>query len=284
MGGAAADVDFSRDDDLALVIAVTRTAAELALAHFQARSDWWEKSPGDPVGVADLEVDAALKAALCGARPGDGWLSEETADTADRLDKRRVWVVDPIDGTRDFIKGRSGWAVSVALVEDGAVTVAALAAPARGQLFTAARGQGAFCNGLPLAVAALTSLAGVRLPMDAANLTAAFWPSPWPGEVVEKPNSVALRMAKLANAEADAWLEGRSIWEWDIAAASLILAEAGGVATDRNGAALAFNKPSPVIHGIAAANAALHAEVLARLDHALKVFAARRAGGLVPDA
>ena len=263
-------------DDLALAIAVTRTAADLALGHFQARSDWWEKSPGDPVGVADLEVDALLKSALLGARPGDGWLSEETADTAERLDRRRVWVVDPIDGTRDFVKGRDGWAVSVALVEDGAVTVAALAAPARGQLFTAARGQGTYCNGVVVGVAGLTGLAGVRLPMDAANLSASFWPSPWPGEVVEKPNSVALRMAKLANAEADVWLEGRRIWEWDIAAASLILAEAGGVATDRHGAALAFNKPAPVIDGIAAANTALHAEVLARLDHALRVFAARR--------
>ena len=271
-------------DDLALAIAVTRTAADLALRPFEARSDWWEKAPGDPVGSADWEVDALLKTALLGARPGDGWLSEETADTADRLDRRRVWVVDPIDGTRDFVKGRTGWAVSVALVEGGAVSVAALAAPARRQLFTAARGQGAYCNGVAVGVAGLTSLAGVRLPMDAANLSAPFWPSPWPGEVVEKPNSVALRMAKLANAEADAWLEGRSIWEWDIAAASLILAEAGGVATDRHGAALAFNKVAPVIEGIAAANAALHAEILARLDHALRVFAARRGSVRDPDA
>lgn len=266
-------------DDLALAIAVTEVAADMALVHFNASSEWWEKSPGDPVGVADLEVDAYLKAALLGARPDDGWLSEETADTADRLGKRRVWLVDPIDGTRDFVRGRTGWAVSVALVVDGAVQVAALAAPARGQMFVAARGLGARCNGAPLSVAALTSLAGVRLPMDAANLGASYWPSPWPGEAVERPNSVALRMAKLASAEADAWLEGRSIWEWDVAAASLILAEAGGIATDRYGAALVFNKPSPVFNGIAAANPALHAEVLARLDHALKVFAARRASG-----
>jgi myo-inositol-1(or 4)-monophosphatase len=264
-------------DDLALATAVTEVAAEMALGHFNAGSQWWEKAPGDPVGVADLEVDAYLKAALIGARPDDGWLSEETADTADRLDKRRVWLVDPIDGTRDFVRGRTGWAISVALVVDGAVEVAALAAPARGQVFVAARGKGATCNGTPLRVSALASLVGVRLPMDAVNLAAPFWPAPWPGEVVERPNSLALRMAKLAADEADAWVEGRSIWEWDVAAASLILAEAGGVATDRHGAALSFNKPSPTFHGIAAATPALHAEVLARLDHALKVFAARRA-------
>lgn len=249
----------------------------MALGHYNARSEWWEKSPGDPVGVADLEVDAYLKAALIGARPDDGWLSEETADTAARLDKRRVWLVDPIDGTRDFVRGRTGWSVSVALVVDGMVEVAALAAPARGQMFVAGRGMGARCNGALLGVTALASLVGVRLPMDAANLTASFWPSPWPGEAVERPNSVALRMAKLATAEADAWLEGRSIWEWDVAAASLILAEAGGIATDSHGRALSFNKPSPVFNGIAASNPVLHGEILARLDHALKVFAERRA-------
>ena len=264
--------------DLTLALDATRAAAALALGHFNARSEWWEKAPGDPVGIADLEVDAYLKNALLGARPGYGWLSEETADTADRLPRRRVWVVDPIDGTRDFVRGRTGWAVSVALVEDGAVTVAALAAPARGQFFVAALGQGATCNDVPLAMAPLAGLDGVRLPMDAANLAAPYWPSPWPGEVVEKPNSLALRMAKLASAEADAWLEGRTIAEWDVAASALILTEAGGVVSDRHGAALAFNKPAPVFHGIAAANAALHTEVLARLDHALRVFAARRAG------
>lgn len=263
--------------DLTLAIEATSAAAILALGHFHAQSEWWEKSPGNPVGIADLEVDAHLKAALLGARPDDGWLSEETADTDDRLSRRRVWVVDPIDGTRDFVRGRTGWAVSVALVEDGVVTVAALAAPARQQMFVAALGQGATCNGLPLRMADLPSLDGVRLPMDAANLSAPFWPSPWPGDVVEKPNSLALRMAKLASAEADAWLEGRTISEWDVAASALILTEAGGIVTDRHGAALGFNKPAPTFYGIAAASPAIHAEVLARLDHALRVFAARRA-------
>jgi myo-inositol-1(or 4)-monophosphatase len=265
--------------DLELAVTITRSAAELALGHFNNHSDWWEKSPGDPVGIADFAVDRFLHDGLLAARPDDGWLSEETADTADRLARRRVWVVDPIDGTRDFVRGRTGWAVSVALVADGVPQLAVLAAPARQQLFVARRGQGATCNDAPIAVAALASLEGVRLPMDAANLAAPFWPSPWPGRVVEKPNSLALRMAKLASAEADVWLEGRTIAEWDVAASALILTEAGGVVSDRHGAPLLFNKPAPVFNGIAAANPMLHAEALARLDHALKVFAARRAAG-----
>ncbi|KPF68596.1 hypothetical protein IP88_11755 [alpha proteobacterium AAP81b] len=249
----------------------------MALRNFHAKSAWWTKDEGSPVGIADLEADAFLKSALLGPRPDYGWLSEETADTEDRLARRRIWVVDPIDGTRDFIRGRSGWAVSVALVEDGIVTVAALAAPVRDQLFVASHGGGATLNDRPLTVSGLATLAGVRLPIDADSLAARYWPSPWPGEAVEKPNSLALRMAKLAADEADAWLEGRTIAEWDVAAAALILAEAGGTVTDRHGLALAFNKPAPVFHGIAAATPALHGEVLARLDHALRVFAERRA-------
>ena len=266
------------ETDVELAVRVTRAAGELARHHFHSKSEWWDKSPGNPVGVADLEVDAFLKAELVGACPNDGWLSEETADTEDRLGKRRVWVVDPIDGTRDFIRGRSGWAVSVALVEDGAVTVAALAAPVREQLFVAVRGQGATCNGVPIHISGLATLQGVRLPIDPPNLAAKFWPSPWPGSAVEKPNSLALRLAKVASGEADAWIEGRSIAEWDVAAAALICAEAGGVVTDRAGNPLKFNQPDPVIHGLAAATPALHAEVRERLDYALRSLAARRRG------
>jgi myo-inositol-1(or 4)-monophosphatase len=259
-----------------VAVRAAHAAGQLALRHFHAKSEWWEKAPGNPVGIADLEVDAYLMERLLGARPDDGWLSEETADTDARLTKRRVWIVDSIDGTRDFIRGRTGWAVSVALVEDGVVTVAALAAPARGQLFAALRGHGSQCNGKRLRVSGRTELASIRLPIDIANMSASFWPEPWPGEAVEKPNSLALRMAKLASNEADGWMEGRSISEWDVAASELILTEAGGMVTDRAGRPLVFNKPEPVIHGIAAATPALHAVVRDRLDYALKSLAARR--------
>ncbi len=262
--------------DLAVAVRAAHAAGELALRHFHAKSEWWDKSPGNPVGIADLECDAYLKERLLGARPDDGWLSEETADTGRRLGKRRVWVVDPIDGTRDFIRGRTGWAVSVALVEDGLVTVAALSAPARGQLFAALRGRGAQCNGRRLRVNMAATLADARLPIDAPNMAASFWPSPWLGEAVEKPNSLALRMAKLAANEADAWVEGRSIAEWDVAASALILTEAGGMVSDCAGRPLAFNKPEPLFEGIAAATPALHGDVRDRLDHALRSLAARR--------
>lgn len=265
-----------RAADLALAAEIAGNAGQIAMAHFAARRPGWHKDDGSPVSDADLAVNAYLKGVIATARPDDGWLSEECADTEARLARRRVWVVDPIDGTRDFLRGRTGWAVSVALVEDGAVTVAVLGAPAQKRLYAASAGAGATLNGRRLAVSGLATLDGVRLPIDQANMAASFWPSPWPGTAAPKPNSLALRMAMLAAGEADAWLEGRSIAEWDVAAASLILTEAGGVLSDRHGQPLTFNQPRPVIHGIAAATPALHGDVLARLDHALAVFAARR--------
>lgn len=254
-------------------------AGEMALQHFHGPEDWWDKSAGNPVSRADLEVDAWLKAQLAEARPEDGWLSEESTDTPDRLSKSRVWIVDPIDGTRDFVRARTGWAVSIALVENGQPIVAALAAPARGQLFLAAKGHGARLNGVRLQFASASDT--IRLPIDAQNLDASFWPAPWPGGALcEKPNSLALRMAKLAANEADAWLEGRTINEWDVAASALIVTEAGGMVTDRHGQPLSFNKPDPIIQGIAAAVGNHHPLTLHYLQHALATFAAhRRAAG-----
>ncbi len=266
-----------RAGDLALAAEIAGNAATIAMDHFGgSKPKAWAKADGSPVSEADMAVNAYLKAVIATARPDDGWLSEECADTASRLGKRRLWVVDPIDGTRDFLRGRSGWAVSVALVEDGAVTTAVLAAPAQKRLYAASAGQGATLNGRALKVSGLATLDGVRLPIDPPNLAASFWPSPWPGTAVAKPNSLALRMAMLAADEADAWMEGRSVAEWDVAAASLILAEAGGLVTDRHGEPLRFNQPQPLVHGLAAATPALHAEVLGRLDHALKALSARR--------
>ena len=268
-----------RSDDLALLLRATDAAAALALDFFErggvAR---WNKSPGNPVSAADLAVDAQLKADLLAARSGYGWLSEETVDDGARIGCGRVWVVDPIDGTRDFVRDRTGWAVSIALVEDGTVTLGAIVAPARAQRFAAVRGGGATLNGDTIAVSGRSDMAGIRLPADAAGLKAAFWPEPWDAVAVEKPNSLALRVAHVATGFADGFIEGRTIAEWDIAAAALILTEAGGTVTDRHGAPLSFNRPSPAVHGFVAASPALHDDLRRRLQGGLAALAAKRAG------
>lgn len=263
-------------DDLALLVRATRAAGELAMRYFRSQNAVWDKSPGNPVSDADLAVDAYLKDRLLAGRPDYGWLSEETADAPVRLTRERVWVVDPIDGTRDFIRGRDGWAVSVALVEAGRPVLAALAAPVRGQLFVAVEGRGAHLGGKRLTVSGRRELAGLAMPFEPQNLTAPWWPEPWDAVTVERPNSIALRTAKVATGEADAWLEGRTVNEWDLAAAALILTEAGGTITDRAGQALRYNQPDPVIVGVVAASPALHGECRRRLNAGLAALAARR--------
>ena len=266
--------------DLALLTEAVTAASALAADWFARGCASWDKSPGNPVSEADLAIDALLRTRLGDARPGYGWLSEETADDPARLARARVWVVDPIDGTRDFLRQRSGWAVSVALVEHGDVVLGMLAAPARGQLYAAQRGGGATRNGAPIMVSGRDALAGLRLPIDAQGLTSRFWPEPWDAVAVDKPNSLALRTAMVASAEADAFFEGRSLAEWDIAAAALILAEAGGRVTDRDGRALRFNRPDPCIAGLVAATPALHGEVARRLAAGVASLSAVRRAAL----
>lgn len=262
--------------DLALIVRATRAAGELAMRTFRKSPEHWEKSPGNPVSEADIAVDAYLKQCLLGSRPGYGWLSEETADDPRRLGCSKVWIIDPIDGTRDFIRGRTGWCVSVALVDDGVAVLGALAAPARQEFCVASRGRGAQCNGVRLTVSGRQQLAGLTMPVDPPSLKSPFWPEPWDAVAHEKPNSLALRIAHVAAGRCDAFIEGRQIAEWDVAAAALICTEAGGSVTDRHGATLIFNQATPSVAGLVAATPVLHGEVARRLNAGVAALSARR--------
>lgn len=271
-------------DDRAMLVAAVREAgalaAELFAAHGRSELRVWDKDDGYPVSEADIAVDALLKARLHGTRPDYGWLSEESADDGSRLGRRRVWVIDPIDGTRDFLRGRTGWAVSVALVEDGVPILAALESPLRNQTYLASAGGGASLNGIALGVSGRTTLSGLAIPIDEQGLASKFWPEPWNAVAVEKPNSLALGIAKVASGAADAIFEGRTVSEWDIAAAALLLTEAGGTMTDRNLAAVKFNQPRPKLTGLVAATPALHGEVARRLNAGIAALSAVRRAAL----
>ncbi len=227
----------------------------------------WEKEPGQPVSNADLLVDEHLKQTLGALAPDAAWLSEETVDDPVRVGAERLWLVDPIDGTRDFVRGRPGWAVSVALAEKGEIVLAALAAPARGELWLAAKGQGATRNGVTLRASSRAELPGARVPADQlpradADLVTVF-----------KPNSIALRMAMVAADEADLVATVRWGAEWDIAASSLIAQEAGAMVTDALGQELRFNRERPVALGMLCCAPAIHAAAVARLrDRALGIL------------
>ncbi len=242
------------------VAAIAREAGQIGMARFRSDFARWEKTPGSPVCEVDLAIDDMLRQRLSALLPDAGWLSEETADNADRLSRNRIWVVDPIDGTRDYIRGRTGWAVSIALVEAGRVVIGVLDAPGRGELWRAEAGAGATLNGRPLMASRRTDFAGARVPTDALpkadrDLT-----------MVEKPNSIALRMAMVADDRADLVATLRWGNEWDIAAAALIAQEAGGAVTDALGAELVFNKPDPQAFGVITSSRGIHQAALDRLS------------------
>ena len=247
--------------DLAASLAAVAEEAG-ALAHARWRTDFrrWEKTPGSPVCEVDLEVDAFLHGRLSALLPEAGWLSEETADNRDRLSRRYLWVVDPIDGTRDYIRGREGWCVSIALVEAGRLLHGVLSAPARGELWRAEAGGGATLNGAAVRAGERTDLAGARVPTDAlpkADRDLA---------PVEKPNSIALRMAMVAANRADLVATLRWGNEWDIAAAALIATEAGAAVTDALGRPLAFNNAEARLFGIITSAPGIHDAAVARLS------------------
>jgi len=191
--------------------------------------------------------------------PEAGWLSEETADESDRIERSRVWVVDPIDGTRDYLRGRPGWSVSVALAEDRAIRYGVLAAPMREELWTAEAGEGAYRNGERLRVSGRTEFAGARVPTDSLpRVDSDLVP-------VDKPNSIALRIAMVAAGEADLLATLRWGNEWDIAAAVLIAEEAGATVTGALGQPLTFNTPGGKAFGVLATTPAIHEAGLERL-------------------
>lgn len=249
-------------DPVTLATIVTE-AAERALALWPGHGHApkvWDKGHDNPVCEADLAVDAFLHEALGALVPQAGWLSEETVDDPVRLARGLCWVVDPVDGTRDFVRGRPGWAVSVALVEAGRPIAAMLAAPARGEVWLAQAGQGATRNGVPLVASQRLDLNGARMPMDHLPPTSVDL------TMVAKPNSIALRMAMVASAEADLLATWRWGYEWDIAAAALIAQEAGAVVTDAHGADLVFNKPDPRAFGVLVSAPAIHEEARRRVS------------------
>jgi myo-inositol-1(or 4)-monophosphatase len=238
---------------------IVREAGRIAAARCGGSFRRWEKAPGNPVCDIDLEVDTFLRERLLELDPEAGWLSEETVDRSDRIERRRLWIVDPIDGTRDYLRGRSGWAVSVALVEDRRPVLGILDAPMRGEHWTAEIGKGAWRNGERLRVSGRTSLAGSRVPTD--QLAAADADL----VIVPKPNSIALRMALVAAGEADLVATMKWGFEWDIAAAAAIAAEAGATVTGALGQPLAFNTALGNAFGVLVATPAIHAEAMERI-------------------
>jgi len=236
--------------ELALIAGAAREAGRIAMRHFRNEPKVWWKEGDSPVTEGDLAVDAFLKQTLLGARPDHGWLSEETIDKPHRLSAARTFVVDPIDGTRAFMNGRSTWCISIAVVEKGRAIAGVLECPAMRETYLAVAGGGAALDGKPIRVrepATPATLAGPK------RMIAAL-----PPEVRQRVKpygyvpSLAYRLAMVARGSLDATFVKPNAHDWDLAAADLILREAGGAIRNRAGAAPAFAGPD-ARHGSLAA-------------------------------
>ena len=246
------------------IISAAREVGDAALGQWRhLRSggdlDQWSKADASLVCEVDIETDRRLKAMLGAIDPDAGWLSEETADASDRLARRRIWCVDPIDGTRDFLRGRPGWAVSIALIDNGQPVFGVLYAPARDELWVGQAGGGASMNGESVRAGSRNTLTGARvpandLPKSDRDLAMVF-----------QPNSIALRMAMVASDQADLVATLRWGYEWDIAAAALIAEEAGATVTDALGRTLRFNSTKGEMFGVLACAPGIHGAAVERL-------------------
>lgn len=253
-------------NDLALLIQAAQQAGDIARSFVGGDLGVEYKTHDDsPVTKADYAVNAALEDHLRSARPDYGWLSEESADSQDRLDCEHVFIVDPIDGTRSFIAGEKTWAHSLAVARNGEITAAVVFLPMLDRLYTASLGGGARVNGTPLRVGTRQELSGAQVLATRPSMEDQHWPNGTPDIERHHRPSLAYRLSLVAQGRFDAMFTFRPSWEWDIAAGALILLEAGATTTDKTGAPLRFNNAHPQTNGVLTANAVLHAALLTRL-------------------
>ncbi len=255
-----AEIDFDK------VVAIAKAGGILAMQQWELgkKADkTWEKSPGQIVSDADIAVDNFLRAELEKLVPEAGWLSEETHIDHSGAGDELTWVVDPIDGTKDFVKGKTGWCVSVALVQNEAPVFGVLEAPAMQETWIAKAGQRSELNGRALHASQRSEYAGARIPAEELppelNMTA-----------VDKPNSIALRMAMVADDRADVVASTRWGHEWDIAASHLIAAQAGGIVSSAIGEKLMYNGTHGKALGVICCSKNLHAQAVQRISQYVK--------------
>ena len=251
--------------------AAVREAGALALQTFRGQLKSWTKGKSSPVSEADIAVDALLRERLLTILDA-GWLSEETEDDPARLQRADVWVVDPIDGTRAYLAGLPDWAISVALVNAGRPVVAALYAPVTDELFLSIAGTGATLNGVPIKASKGEQIAQAKFSGPKRRLESLATIEPAIQTMPRVP-SLALRLARVATGALDGAFAGPDSHDWDLAAADLLVHEAGGLISTVTGESLVYNRPNPVHDALLAAGRARHAVLLSLIRDRLAEFA-----------
>lgn len=257
-----------RGADLELIRAAARQAGAMAMPFFEGDKALGTQDKGGgqgPVTEADLKLDRFLRDHLLSARPDYGWLSEETADDRDRLSRQRTFIVDPIDGTRAFIKGKPHFTVCIAIVEARRPVAGVVYNPAEDEMYEARKGGGAFLNGVAITVNDCPELAGMRLISQPEFIASKKWPQAWPEMTVELRNSMAYRVALVASGAWDATLAPNPKSDWDLAAADILATEAGALITGLDGETLRYNQERTRQPGVICGCAAIHAKLLDRV-------------------
>jgi myo-inositol-1(or 4)-monophosphatase len=244
--------------ELEVAISAAKAGGAVVAKYYKGEYEVHEKAPDNPLTVADTEADAVIKATILAAFPEDGWLSEETRDTTARLSKSRVWIVDPLDGTKEFTQHIPEFCVCVALVVDGVVQVGVSYNPAENLLFAARRGGGTTLNGKPVRCTAETRLAEAVVLASRSEDKRGEWDAFKPRMKVKLTGSVAYKFAQIAAGMADATFSLTPKNEWDICAGTMLVEEAGGVVTDRYGKPLTFNNAKTLLPGLIAASSVLY--------------------------
>ena len=263
------EICVSYAEDLALITEAVLAAGKIAKDAFNANdSKVWDKSNNSPVTDADIAVNDYLLKTLCQARPGYGWLSEETKDDYSRHACPRTFVVDPIDGTRAFIDRTANFAVSVAIIEGGKSIAGAVFNPLKDEMYTATLGGGAKLNGVAISARDSDSVQGIKMVGYARK----FRRLGWPDMDCHVVNSMAYRMVLVACGQADATVAFTPKSDWDVAAAQLIASEAGATVTNLHGSAPSYDGETTSGLGIICAGKTLHALLLARVTPVIAQF------------
>jgi myo-inositol-1(or 4)-monophosphatase len=244
---------YNYNEELNTAETAAREAGSIVRKLFKGKFDVHEKSKNNPVTTADLEANRKICEIIQGRFPDDGWLSEEDKDDSRRLSSARVWIIDPIDGTKEFIEGVPQFAVSIGFVVEGRPKVAVVYNPVEDRLYRAAAGCGAHLNGQPIFVTARQEMDGALLLVSRSEPLRKFQVFVDLCEI-RSVGSIAFRLAKIAGGDGDGTLTFRSIHEWDVCAGSLLVEEAGGKVVDGAGKVLLFNSRELRHHGIVAAN------------------------------
>ena len=252
--------------------AAVREAGALALRARASSPRSWSKHGGSPVSDADIAVDNFLRQRLTDLAPDSGWLSEETEDDRARLGAPRVWVVDPIDGTRAFLSGRHDWSISVALVENGRPVIAAIFAPMQDALYATATGVPTTRNGVAVTANPGANLDGIKAAGPKPMLERLARHA---AELIMEPKvfSLALRLTRVAEGTLDLAFASTNSHDWDLAAADLLVHQAGGALTALAGQSVVYNRADPLHGALVAAGHSRHEAFLALLRENALAFA-----------